>query len=245
MVIAAMTTLSVGAAIADEIIIEGGAAAISTVFTPIKEAFENKTGAKMTITSSNPAKALISLEKNRIDVAALNTFWFEDAIALAKKEGVVIDPATLVKTDMGSSHLVVFLHKSNPVNHLSKKQLQGIFSGRINNWKEVGGENRPIDLYWSEETPILDKIFRKTILDGGDISPKAKPAGDHYKLRDIVMNNPNAISINTCGLATPQIKIPEIPTMDIPILAITKGKPSPKVNQLLQFYLDEFAIMND
>lgn len=230
---------------AEEIKIEGGAAAISTVFSPIKEAYESSTGDKVTIVLSNPAKALISLEKGSVDMASLNLLSFEDAIAKAKAQGVIIDPASLSRTEVATSSLLVFLNKSNKVSKLDKEQLKAIFTGKVTNWRDVGGNDGEITVYWGKETPYLNKLFTKTILDGEKVTAKAKPAGDHFQLREIILANPGAIVINTSGLITPATKVPDIPPMKLPILVFTKGEPSAKVLKLLKYYKDEFGYMDE
>ena len=47
-------------------------------------------------------------------------------------------------TKIGSEAFVFFVHKDNPVDNLTKEQLQGIYSGKITNWKEVSGKNEEI-----------------------------------------------------------------------------------------------------
>lgn len=230
---------------AEEIRIEGGAAAILTVFSPIKEAYESSTGDKVSIVLSNPVKALISLEKGSVDMASLNLLSFDDAIAKAKAQGVVIDPASLRRTEVATSSLLVFLNKSNKISKLDKEQLKAIFTGKITNWRDVGGDDGEITVYWGKETPYLNKLFTKTILDGEKVTASAKPAGDHFQLREIILANPGAIVINTSGLITPATKVPDIPPMKLPILVFTKGEPSAKVLKLLKYYKDEFGYMDE
>lgn len=43
--------------------------------------------------------------------------------------------------------LVSFVHKDNPVESVSFQQLRQIYLGEITNWKQLGGNNAPIDLY--------------------------------------------------------------------------------------------------
>lgn len=38
--------------------------------------------------------------------------------------------------------VAVILHKSNPVSNLSNAQIVGIYTGTIQNWKEVGGKDQ-------------------------------------------------------------------------------------------------------
>ena len=42
--------------------------------------------------------------------------------------------------------LSVYVNNSNPINKLSFSQLEGIFTGKITNWKDVGGSDAPISL---------------------------------------------------------------------------------------------------
>ncbi|MFK5914706.1 MAG: phosphate ABC transporter substrate-binding protein [Woeseiaceae bacterium] len=43
--------------------------------------------------------------------------------------------------------LVAFVHKNNPVDNISFKQLKDVYLGKITNWKQLGGKNAPIELY--------------------------------------------------------------------------------------------------
>ena len=244
-IVAALLSIQFSTVHADEIRIEGGTSAISTVFSPIKEAYESSTNDKLTIILTNPTKALISLEKGLVDMASLNSLAFDDAIGKAKAQGVVIDPASLNRTEVATSSLVVFLNKANKINKLSKEQLKEIFTGKVTNWRDVGGADGQITVYWGKETPYLNKLFSKTIMDGEAVTANAKPAGDHFNLREIVLKNPGAIVINTSGLTSPSTKVPEVPPMKLPILVFTKGAPSAKVLKLLKYYKDEFGYMDE
>lgn len=54
-----------------------------------------------------------------------------------KKEDVMVFPLAL-------EPIAILTNGSNPVSNLSQKQIRAIFSGRITNWKQVGGKNQPI-----------------------------------------------------------------------------------------------------
>ena len=43
--------------------------------------------------------------------------------------------------------LVAFVHKDNPVDNITFKQLHHVYMGKITNWKQLGGKNAPIELY--------------------------------------------------------------------------------------------------
>lgn len=243
-VLLALAVLVAAPALAEEITVIGGVAAITAVFSPIKETYEKSTGDTLTIRLSDPTKALIALEKGEVDLATVNEFSVESALKGAKQQGVEIDPASLNRMLIAQSNLLVFLEKSNPVTRLSKEQLKGLFTGKITNWREVGGDDRPVVVFWGKETPYLNTLFSKKILDGEAVTPKAKPAGDHFDLRKQVVGTPGGIALNLTGLIMPKLKVPETPNLPLPILIITKGKPTAKVQKVLNFYQEEYGFMN-
>lgn len=239
----ALPLLIAAPAVAEEIKLIGGISAITTVFSPIKETYEKTTGDTLTIRLSEPTKALIALEKGEVDFATVNEFSVETALKNAKREGVAIDPATLNRTEVAKSNLLVFLDKGNRVSKLSKEQLKGIFTGKITNWSGVGGADQPIVVLWGKDMPFLNTLFSKKIMDGEPVTPKARIAGDHFDVRKIVVATPGAIALNSTGLIMPKLKVPEVPSMPLPILVITKGEPSAKVQKVLDFYRDEYGFM--
>ncbi len=232
------------AASADEIRVEGGGAAVHAVFIPMKELFEKSTGHKLIVTVTTPIKGLIALEKGKADVATA-AVGLTDLIKGAAREGVIIDPATLDYKIIAEEHTVVMLHKSNRVRSLSKEQLKGIFTGKIRNWKEVGGVDSEIVVVWGKDTPGQNAQFSEIILDNAPLTPNAKPATDYVGIRDVVIQTVGSIGIDPHGISNVQVTIPETPRLVRPILVITKGKPSVAQKQLFDFYRDEFAFLSN
>lgn len=60
--------------------------------------------------------------------------------------------------------LSVFLNKANPVSELTIQQLGDIFSGKITNWKQVGGPNAPIQLYGRESSSGTFEFFKEHVV---------------------------------------------------------------------------------
>ncbi len=54
-------------------------------------------------------------------------------------------------TQIGSEAFVFFVHKDNPIDSLTTQQIKDIYSGKITNWKEVGGKNEKIVAYQRNE----------------------------------------------------------------------------------------------
>jgi phosphate transport system substrate-binding protein len=127
------------------------------------EAFEKKSGIKFaSVEIPGSGKGVKTLIDGKVMLAGASRPLKPEE----KKE-------KLSSTTIGYDAVTVFLHKSNPVKNLTKEQLKGIFTGKIKNWKEVGGKNAPI----VPNTEILDgkratiEMFQEHVLDG---APHAK-----------------------------------------------------------------------
>lgn len=232
--------LGAGAAAAQEIRIGGGGAAIATIFTPMKEQFEKSSGDRLTLMQILPGKSLIALDKGDLD-AMVGTLPLATAVAEAAKEGVTIDLATLQQREIGKNEVVAFVHKSNRVKKLSKAQLKKIFTGKVTNWKAFGGTDLPIIVIWGTETPGQNALFIHEILNGEQVTAKAIKATDYLSIREMVKANPGSIGIDPSGMAIATVGRVDIPVLTAPIIMVTKGKPTEKVEKLLQFYNEEFG----
>jgi phosphate transport system substrate-binding protein len=63
-----------------------------------------------------------------------------------KREGLTVWPLAL-------EPLLILVNRANPIDELSVEQVRAIFRGDIRNWKEVGGEDRPIVLVLRPHCP--------------------------------------------------------------------------------------------
>lgn len=61
--------------------------------------------------------------------------------------------------------LSIIVHPSNKVSQLTREQLEGIFTGKIKNWKEVGGDNLPIVVYSRESSSGTYEFFKEYVLN--------------------------------------------------------------------------------
>jgi len=232
--------LAAAVAVAQDIRIGGGGAAISTIFAPMKEQFEKSSGDTLTLIQSSPVKGLLALENGSLDAVTAAT-PLEAMLAGAAKEGVKIDPASLHQQEIGKNRVVVFVHKSNRLRKLSKPQLKKIFTGKVTNWKDFGGSDTPIIVVWGTETPGQNALFTREILDGEQVTAKAIKATDYQSIRETVKANPGSIGIDPEGMAMATVSEVDIPLVTSPIILVTKGKPSAKVDKVLKYYNEEFG----
>lgn len=71
----------------------------------------------------------------------------------------------LEMVEIGKDAFVFIVNNSNPVSDLTVEQIQGIYSGKITNWSEVGGENIPIAAMHRNEGSGSQTAFEKLMGD--------------------------------------------------------------------------------
>jgi phosphate transport system substrate-binding protein len=70
--------------------------------------------------------------------------------------------------------LSIYVNADNPIKELTIEQLEGIFSGRTKNWKEVGGNDAPITVYSRENSSGTYEFFKEHVLKGKDFAASAQ-----------------------------------------------------------------------
>jgi phosphate transport system substrate-binding protein len=222
-----------GCATSPQVIRIGGEdAALSGFVLPAKETFEEENGIGLSITRCRPGEELVDLERKAVEVI-VSAKPLEDLIRDAGREKVAIDPASLQQIEIGKNDTVVFLNKQSRIKRLTKKQLKGIFTGKITRWKKVGGANREIVVFWNTASAEND-AFVKDILDGAPVVPTAVPVSSYEEVRRRVMATPGAIGVAPRGFVAPGVKVPKTPAVASSVILVTKGAPSPGVRKLLE-----------
>ena len=70
--------------------------------------------------------------------------------------------------------LALYVHESNPVKELTLGQIKDIYTGKLTNWKDVGGPDSKIILYSRENNSGTYVYFRDFVLGGKDLTASAQ-----------------------------------------------------------------------
>lgn len=70
--------------------------------------------------------------------------------------------------------LTVYTNEENPVSNLTMSQLKEIYTGKITNWKQLGGKDAKIILYSRENNSGTYVYFKDNVLKGADYAPSAQ-----------------------------------------------------------------------
>jgi phosphate transport system substrate-binding protein len=109
--------------------------------------------------------------------------------------------------------IAVIVNPTNPVSRLTIQQISDIYSGKINNWSQVGGEDRPIVRLSREVNSGTHVYFRDTVIRQGQKDNKTLFATDTLLLPSSegivseLRRNPNAIGYDGLGYVPSDLKV--------------------------------------
>lgn len=162
-------------------------------------------GFKIAVTGGGTGTGIAAMINGNVDLANASRAMKDTEIADAKKNG--IEPLEHV---VAIDALAVIVHPDNPVSQLTIDQLADIYTGRVTNWKEVGGKDAPIVLLSRETNSgthvyFLEQVVRKGKKDNKDIfAPQTLLMPSSVGITSELRRNPNAIGYDGFGYVDPQ-----------------------------------------
>jgi phosphate transport system substrate-binding protein len=122
------------------------------------------------------------LANRRIDLAASTRLPEEDDT-----------PATLMRIPIGLDGVSIVVHPDNPVADLTLAQLRDIYSGKILDWQDVGGEPGDVVLVSREDGSATRMLFEKRVMNGEGVTLTAVVMPTSEAVVGYVADHPNAI----------------------------------------------------
>lgn len=98
-----------------------------------------------------------------------------------------------VEIKVAKDGLSVYENESNPVKELSIDQIKNIYTGKITNWKDVGGPNAKIIVYGRENSSGTYVYFKDNVLGGADFTSTMQSMPGTAAVVNAVAKDKNAI----------------------------------------------------
>jgi len=163
---------------------------------------------RISVTGGGSGTGIASLINKTVDIANASRQIKEEEVAEAKSNGV--DPVEHV---IARDAIAVIVNPENPVSQLTLKQISDMYSGKISNWSQVGGEDRPIVRLSRETNSGTHVYFLETVLRLGSKDDKTLFSMDTLLLPSSegiiaeVRQNPNAIGYDGLGYVPKDLKM--------------------------------------
>jgi phosphate transport system substrate-binding protein len=163
---------------------------------------------QISVTGGGSGTGITALANNTVDIANASRAIKAEEIEAMKANGV--NPVEFV---VARDAIAIIVNLENPVQQLTLQQISDIYSGKYTNWKEVGGEDRPIVRLSRETNSGTHVYFLEEVLRLGDSDNKTLFAPETLLLPSSegitseVRDNPNAIGYDGLGYVTPEVKV--------------------------------------
>ena len=220
----------------EDVTVATGQTFLDLVFNPAKEALAAK-GMRAKIIFSKPVEALAKVDAGEAELGGAS-LASKDWLEMADKAGVKLanrDKFNFFK--IMEEETVLIVHKDNPVQSLTKEQVSGIFTGKIQNWKEVGGVDSLIMVVYPQVVSGGTEMFSKKLLDGAPVTKEVLSAVTIADTPEMVAASPEAISIANGGQKT--VKVLTEPKLTRSLMLVSNGKPTANAQKLLDFLTGE------
>ncbi len=199
--VAALALCGAAAWAETKIVIDG-----STTVGPISKAFadfykEGHPNVNITISESGSGNGVKSLMNKACDIANMSRFMKDAEFKSCVDKG--IRPVAHVVAFDG---LAVIVNPKNPVKALSMQQISDIYTGKISNWKELGGEDAKIVIVSRDTNSGTYETFNELVLKKAPVAKDAEYVGSNGQARTRVNTTKNAIAYVGLGFADDSVK---------------------------------------
>jgi phosphate transport system substrate-binding protein len=195
--IAALAVLSIPAFAGKPVTIKGSDTMV-IMNARLAEAFMAKEPAALIqVTGGGSGVGIASLINGTADIAASSRPIKASETDKLKARFATVGYAYPIARD----GLSVYLNSANPVAELSLDQLRDIYTGKVTNWKQVGGSDAQIILYSRENSSGTYTYFKDNVLMGKDYSPRAQTLQGTAAVVNAVAKDPNGIGYGGAAYA--------------------------------------------
>ncbi|MEG1642109.1 MAG: phosphate ABC transporter substrate-binding protein [Synergistaceae bacterium] len=144
--------------------------------------------------------------------------------------------------------VAVVINPANEIKELTKKQVEDIYTGKINNWKQLGGKDKTINVYGREDGSGTRDVFTKKVINKSVIAPSTNIVNSNGAMKTAIAKDKNSIGYVGIGHIDKTVKAPILEGMKASqenaakgtytvvrsLYMNTKGTP----NKLTQLFID-------
>ena len=138
-----------------------------------------------------------ALLAGRCDIAAASRVLTTNELVLAKTHGVELSDHVI-----GSYSVAVIVSTGNPVGNLTQDQVRDIFTGVIQNWKDVGGTDSPIHVYIRDQISGTFLGFQELAMERKPYATGLQTFTSYAAIVEAVTKDSNGIGYASLDIAT-------------------------------------------
>ncbi len=200
---------------------------------------------RISVTGGGSGTGIAALINGTVDIANASR-----AIKAEEREQAGAQGIQPVEFVVARDAIAIIVNHGNPVDRLTLQQISDIYSGKIRNWREVGGEDRPIVRLSRETNSGTHVYFLENVLRLGRKEDKTLFSMDTLLLPSSegitaeIRQNPNAIGYDGLGYVTEEVKVVAVAAEDggdyvLPSAATVNSRQYPIARDLYMYTAGE------
>ena len=202
-VFAVLAVLCIGAqgVLAGNIVIKGSTTVLP-IAQKVSEAYmKQNPDVKISISGGGSGNGMKALIDGSTDIADSSRFIKDKEVKLAVEKGVYPVPFAVAY-----DCIVPVVHPSNDIINLTLAQLKDIYRGKVKNWKEIGGPDRPVVVISRDTSSGTYEVWSERVMLKERVSPGALLQASNGAIIQAVSKNKNAIGYIGLGYLDSSVK---------------------------------------
>ena len=239
-----MTLIVPIAQASEQLVVQG-----STTVLPIAQAaaevfMQDNSQANISVRGGGSGNGIAALIDGTCDIADASRSIKVKEVILCQKKGI-----SPVGNIVAMDGIAVVVNTSNLIDGLKMEQIKDIYTGKINNWKELGGTDMDIVIVGRDSSSGTFETFESIVMKGARVSPAALAQGSNKTVATIVSTTKGAIGYVGLGYLNDTLKALEVNGVEVshetvgsgkypisrPLYMYTDGAPEGTAKQFIEF----------
>ena len=230
----AVVGLSAGTSLAGEVRVNGSTTVLKLAIAPNKDTIEKLTGVPLVLVGNGSSRGLKDIVTGNADIAMLSA-PLPTVATIVRKDVPTLDISDLRVFPIGEANAFLAVNKANPVKSVTAEQAQGLLSGKIANWKDVGGPDLPVVVVTEMPGGGTRTVVEILLMDGTPLAAGHREMPNAPSVATVVGQLPAAIGIISTDNLLPTTSAIEVKGRKFPMLLalVTKGEPAGDIKKIV------------
>jgi len=239
--------LMAGSAQAQSLRVDGSTTVLPAMQKIVEAYMKANPGVSITVSGGGSGNGIKAIIDGATDIAMSSREMKDKEMDAAKEKGRPVKPI-----EIAMDALAPIVNPANPVTDLKAEQLQGIFSGAIKNWKEVGGDDKEIVVISRDTSSGTYEAWQELIMKDKKVTPAALLQASSGAVLQVVSKNKYAIAYDGYAYVDKSVKALKVNgivgsaatvadksyPVSRPLFIITAEKPADHVAKFVSYIMD-------
>ena len=243
-----MAAAGIAGAAGNEVTIKGSTTVLPVAQVTAEVFMDRNPDVNISVQGGGSGVGIASLLDGTTDIADSSRKIKDKEISRAKELGIA--PHEIV---IAMDGIAVIVHPSNIISYLTREQIKAIYTGKVSNWAQIGGEDRKIVVVSRDTSSGTFEAFENLALDKEKVRPDALTTASNQAVVMTVASAPNAIGYAGLGYLSKKVKPLRVDGTECtketiisgsyplsrPLFMYTNAEPEGKTKQFIDFILSE------